>query len=113
MKEKLLKFSNPRNKNWWLFTGALVIFVLAVVLFTMTEEKDADSLQEYVKNGSVEFSVSDTFLSEDTELALTADAVYKMCIRDRPCTSEGRVSWSQSPALRWSWPPPGRSPTGC
>ncbi|MBU9727008.1 CotH kinase family protein [Diplocloster modestus] len=76
MKEKLLKFSNPRNKNWWLFTGALVIFVLAVVLFTMTEEKDADSLQEYVKNGSVEFSVSDTFLSEDTELALTADAVY-------------------------------------
>ena len=46
MKEKLLKFSNPRNKNWWLFTGALVIFVLAVVLFTMTEEKDADSLQE-------------------------------------------------------------------
>ena len=49
MKEKLLKFSNPRNKNWWLFTGALVIFVLAVVLFTLTEEKDAGSLQEYVK----------------------------------------------------------------
>ena len=76
MKEKLLKFSNPRNKNWWLFTGALVIFVLAVVLFTLTEEKDAGSLQEYVKNGSVEYSVADTFLTEDTELALTADAVY-------------------------------------